>query len=186
MPAPSTDATPSGESARLMWAKFGWEAVKFVVLGLASVFSFYASQHSERAKQQAETANHLLAERSQQSQLDLKAYELVEKALSLDPVARKTHARAAAAIVNALTLSPLRDDLLGALRAGISDPELIKELDDARRFDADSASFGGPTGPAQQKPLSFLDPVSSAWAQESQLRGSAHYHAVPGTHARVL
>src|SRR5262249_51149341 len=107
MSTPSAEATRSGEPTRLMWATFAWEATKFILIGLASVFSFFASESSEKAKLQAETANRTLAERSQQSQLDLKAYELVEKALSLESVARRAHARAAAAIVNALTRPPL-------------------------------------------------------------------------------
>jgi hypothetical protein len=176
MPKPTADLAP--DPAHLNWAKFTWEAAKAIAVGVAAVFSFFASQNAEKAKQEAERANRALAERSQQSQLDIKAYELVEKALSLDPVARKAHGIAAAAIVNALTRPPLRDELQNALRAGVTDPGLIKQLDAARQFDQESYGFDAPSAPAQGKRsalpaggLSFLNPVAAAWAAAGTLEG---------------
>jgi hypothetical protein len=179
MPKPTADVTPTPDPAHFTWAKFAWEAAKSIVIGLAAVFSFFANQSSESAKQEAEKANRTLAERSQQSQLDIKAYELVEKALSLDAAARKAHGIAAAAIVNALTRPPLREELQNALRAGVNDPGLIRQLDDARQFDQESYGFGASNSPAQDKRssapasggLSFLNPVSIAWAAAGTLEG---------------
>jgi hypothetical protein len=177
MPKPTADLAP--DPAHLNWVKFTWEAAKAIAVDVAAVFSFFASQNSEKAKQEAERATRVLAERSQQSQLDIKAYELVEKALSLDPVARKAHGIAAAAIVNALTRPPLREELQNALRAGVTDPGLIKQLDAARQFDQESYGFDAPSAPAQDKRsalpatggLSFLNPVSAAWAAAGALEG---------------
>ena len=97
-------------------AKFFWEVTKGVALGIAAVFSFFSNQGAEQAKLAAEETKRVVEVRSQQAQLDIKAYELVERALSLEPAKRQQQALAAAAIVNALTHPPLRDGLQGALR----------------------------------------------------------------------
>lgn len=155
--------------------KFLWEVIKAVVIGLAAVFSFLANQNSEKAKQAVEAAKVAAAERAQQSQFDIKAYELVEKTLILDPTTRKSYGIAAAAIVNALTKAPLRDELQNALRAGVTEPTLVRQLDDSRQFDLENSEFGTPAiSKSTEKRSSLLGKSfaladstlnSSAWAQ---------------------
>src|SRR5439155_24110904 len=80
-----------------------------------------------------------VSQRALQAELDIKAYELVEKTLSLDAAAMRAHGPAAAAIINALTVPPLREGLQNALRAVVTDTMLLKQIDDARQFDLDDA-----------------------------------------------
>src|SRR5882672_3766355 len=112
------------------WApyKFSWEVVKGVALAVIGRLSFLASQNSQKARVAA-------TERAKQSELDINAYELVEKALSQDPKTGTGHGIAAAAIVNAITKPPLQNELQNALRAGIKDPTLLQKLDNALQFD---------------------------------------------------
>jgi len=174
---------PEKSSPRVEWVKFFWEAVKTTVIGLAAVFSFFANEHAKNASIEAEKAKIAIAQRSQQAELDIKAYEFVEKTLSLDRAAGKNRGPAAAAIVNALTNPPLRDQLQNALRAGISNPALTKQIDDARQFDIESYSMEPPKAgePLPNRsslmnalpPLAGLSPISPALAQgtSSELKG---------------
>ena len=127
--------TTTKEGFQLDWAKFWWEAAKGITVGIAAIFSFQANQQGRHNADTLEKIKLEASERAQQSQLDLKAYELVEKTLSLDAAAVKGHGIAAAAIINALTKPPLRSDLLNALRAGSKDEKLIRQIDDAQKFD---------------------------------------------------
>jgi hypothetical protein len=139
-----------------------WEVVKFGILGMAAIFSFNASQQAEKARLEVEQARREAEQRSMQAQLNIRAYEMVEKALSLDAKLREGHAIAAAAIVNALTQPPLRVGLHNALRAVVTNPELIRKLDAAIQFDLDEL----PPPPESVAPKSsFADfLVASAWA----------------------
>ncbi len=128
----------SSKPATLDWAKFSWEALKGVAAGIAAVFSLYATYYSSRNADALDRVKLELDTRAQQSALDIRVYELVEKALSLEGAAAKGHGVAAAALINALTLPPLRDQLLNALRVASKDEALIKELDATLQFDAQS------------------------------------------------
>lgn len=118
--------------------KVGWEALKGFAAAIAAVFSLYATYYSSQNTQTLNTLKLQLESRAQQSALDIRVYELVEKALSLEGASAKGHGVAAAALINALTLPPLRDQLLNALRVASKDEALIKELDDTLQFDAQS------------------------------------------------
>lgn len=166
---------PEKSSPRVEWVKFSWEAVKTAAVGLAAVFSFFANEHAKNASIEAEKAKIAIAQRSQQAELDIKAYEFVEKTLSLDPAAGKNRGPAAAAIVNALTNPPLRDQLQNALRAGTSNPVLVRQIDDARQFDLENYSLEPPK-PGEPPPnrsgllnalppVAGLSPISPASAQ---------------------
>ena len=132
-PKPADDPKP----AVFDW-KIGWEALKGFAATIAAVFSLYATYYSSRNAETLNTLKLQLESRAQQSALDIRVYELVEKALSLEGAAAKGHGVAAAALINALTLPPLRDQLLNALRVASRDEALIKELDDTLQFDAQS------------------------------------------------
>ena len=140
--------TRTADAPTLDWAKFGWEAAKGIAVAIAAVYSFFANQHST---QNADALAKLKLDsdsRAQQSALDIKVYELVEKALSLDGPSARSHGVAAAALINALTAPPLRGQLLNALRAGATDKTLIQELDDAQTFDSQSYPVVTPTSGA--------------------------------------
>lgn len=160
--------------SRSEWVKFSWEAAKSVAIGVAAVFSFLANDNAQKASAEAEKAKVAIAQRSQQAELDIKAYEFVEKTLSLEPAAGRNRGPAAAAIVNALTNPPLRDQLQSALRAVTTDPALQKQIDDAKQFDLESYTQEPPK--LRQPPpsrsalpdaglLGRLGPVSAAFAQ---------------------
>ena len=149
-PTPGQDfvkPTDASRPARLDWAKFGWEALKGSAAGIAAVFSLYATYYSSRNADALNTLKLELESRAQQSALDIRVYELVEKALSLEGTAARGHGVAAAALINALTLPPLRDQLLNALRVGSRDEALIKELDATLQFDAQSDAGRSSSGP---------------------------------------
>jgi hypothetical protein len=116
--------------------KFLWEIVKGIAVGIAALYSFWANQQSASNAAALEKLRLDASTRAQQSELDLKVYDLVEKALTLEGPTARSHGLAAAALINALTVAPLRGELLSALRAGSTDPELNKQLDDALQFDA--------------------------------------------------
>jgi hypothetical protein len=134
----------ASKSATLDW-KFGWEALKGTAAAIAAVFSFYATYYSSRNSEALNTLKLQIESRAQQSALDIRVYELVEKALSLEGPSAKGHGVAAAALINALTLPPLRDQLLNALRVASKDEALIKELDATLQFDAQSDDNRSPT-----------------------------------------
>lgn len=128
----------------LDWAKFIWEALKGTAAALAAVFAMIASNQSaknttalDQLKAQTEQMRAQAEVRARQTDLDLKVYELVEKALSLSGAEAQGHGVAAAAMINALTDSPLRDQLLHALRVGSKDPVLVRQLQEAEEFDAE-------------------------------------------------
>ena len=147
----------ASKSATLDW-KFGWEALKGSAAAIAAVFSFYATYYASRNTETLNTLKLQLESRAQQSALDIRVYELVEKALSLEGAAAKGHGVAAAALINALTLPPLRDQLLNALRVASKDEALIKELDATLQFDAQSDDGRSPsTGGAPGEPSSRLE-----------------------------
>jgi len=147
----------TSKSATLDW-NFGWEALKGSAAAIAAVFSFYATYYSSRNTETLNTLKLQLESRAQQSALDIRVYELVEKALSLEGSSAKGHGVAAAALINALTLPPLRDQLLNALRVASKDEALIKELDDTLQFDAQSDAGRSPgTSGAPGEPSSRLD-----------------------------
>src|SRR5262245_66536530 len=143
--------TPNRESAKVDW-RIGWEALKGSAAAIAAVFSLYATYYSSRNTETLNALKLQLESRAQQSALDIRVYELVEKALSLEGAAAKGHGVAAAALINALTLPPLRDQLLNALRVASKDEALVKELDATLQFDAQSddgrspSSGGAPGG----------------------------------------
>ena len=151
MTTPVRNGTPVGLPPKLDWMKFWWEAAKGVALGVAAIFSFAANQQSQLNANALEKLKLAANERAQQAQLDIKVYELVEKALSLDAVAARGHGVAAAAIINALTNPPLRSQLLNALRAGSRDETLIRQLDEARQFDLESESAHTPAPAARSE-----------------------------------
>src|SRR5262245_52675705 len=109
--------------------KFTWEVIKGLAIAGAAIFSFLANQNSETARRNVESARteieraradveRLRAEgeqRTQQSQSDVRAYELVEKTLSSFPAFREGQWFAAVAMVNALTKQPLLFELQNAL-----------------------------------------------------------------------
>jgi len=145
----------ASKSATLDW-KFGWEALKGLTTTIAAVFSLYATYYASRNSETLNTLKLQLESRAQQSALDIRVYELVERALSLEGAAAKGHGVAAAALINALTLPPLRDQLLNALRVASKDEALIKELDATLQFDAQSddgrsSSTGGAPGESSSR-----------------------------------
>jgi hypothetical protein len=143
--------------------KFGWEALKGSAAAIAAVFSLYASYYASRNAEALNTLKLQLESRAQHSALDIRVYELVEKALSLEGAAAKGHGVAAAALINALTLPPLRDQLLNALRVASKDEALIKELDATLQFDAQSDDGRSPsTGGAPGASSSRLDQTAPA------------------------
>jgi len=149
---------PPGTPAKLDWMKFLWEAAKGVAVAIAAVFSFAANQQGQHNATALEMIKLSANERAQQAQLDIKVYELVEKALSLDAASARGHGVAAAAIINSLTNPPLRSQLLNALRAGSKDETLIRQLDEARQFDLESDPAQAPAPPnAEPKRTSLRD-----------------------------
>src|SRR5437868_5655599 len=84
--------------------KFWWEVVKGAALAVAAIFSYFANEHASKNTAAIEKLKLAISQRAQQAELDIKAYELVEKTLSLDAAALHAHGPAAAAIVNALTI----------------------------------------------------------------------------------
>jgi hypothetical protein len=145
----------ASKSATLDWT-FGWEALKGLTTTIAAVFSLYATYYASRNSETLNTLKLQLESRAQQSALDIRVYELVERALSLEGAAAKGHGVAAAALINALTLPPLRDQLLNALRVASKDEALIKELDATLQFDAQSddgrsSSTGGAPGESSSR-----------------------------------
>jgi hypothetical protein len=148
--------------ATLDW-NFGWEALKGITTTIAAVFSLYATYYASRNTETLNTLKLQLESRAQQSALDIRVYELVERALSLEGAAAKGHGVAAAALINALTLPPLRDQLLNALRVASKDEALIKELDATLQFDAQSDDGRSPsTGGAPGEPSSRLESTPPA------------------------
>jgi hypothetical protein len=172
--------------------KFWWEVLKFVVIGVAAVFSFFANRQSasnanalaqlkvesDRAIQQAR----LETERAtQQAQIDLRIYELVEKAVSGDGPEARGRGVAAAALINSLTAPPLRAGLLNALRAGTKDETLIKLLDAAQEFDEVQAGgrAGAATTPrAQSRNIQPFD--GSGRSLLDDVFPSLHAQSLPG------
>jgi len=132
------ESSKSSDSSKenLDWAKFIWEAFKGVIAGAAAVFAFFANQQSTKNSEALDTLKYQTEARAQQSALDIKVFELLEKTLSLEGAAAKGHGVAAAAIINALTAPPLRDGFLNALYAASKDEALLKQLDEAKEFDA--------------------------------------------------
>lgn len=119
-------------------SKFPWaDAIRNTAIGLATIFSAYSGYTAEQAKQAADGAKRASEERLRESQITIEVYRLVEKALSNETNSRPAQEKAAAAIVNALTKPPLRDELMGALSAATSDSKLGKQLDAVRAFDLD-------------------------------------------------
>lgn len=155
----------------LEWRQFLWEMLKDLAIGAAAIFSFLASQGAETARIQVEQVQAALQARGQQSEFDIKAYELVERALSMEGTGRLAHSLAAAAIVSALTQPPLQHELLNALRAGTTDPGLVRKLDDARQFDLDSEGTDFPELPVSSERSSRSDP--SWWDRALDLPGRA-------------
>lgn len=159
-PTPSQEFAKPADApkpATFDW-KLGWEALKGFAAAIAAVFSLYATYYSSQNSQTLNTLKLQLESRAQQSALDIRVYELVERALSLEGAAAKGHGVAAAALINALTLPPLRDQLLNALRVASKDEALIKELDATLQFDAQSDDGRSPsTGGAPGEPSSRLD-----------------------------
>ena len=146
------------------WINLGWEVIKGIAVAIAAVFSFWASQKSGLNSDALEKLRIGLASRAQQSELDIKVYELVEKALSLEGTAARGHGLAAAALINALTVPPLRDQLLNALRAGSKDEALIKQLDDTLKFD----DLEGDLGPGPAPTSRAADPGrTSRWDRDA-------------------
>jgi hypothetical protein len=146
-----------------------WEIVKFLLTGAAAAVAFWAkqdsaraTQDSARATQQTESLKVAINQQGQRSQFDIKAYELVEQTLTLGASAQKAHGIAAAAIVNALTLPPLRDELQNALQAGLTDSNAQRRLADARRFDAEGLDFGPTATDTSSQTQSSLLPDSSS------------------------
>ena len=148
---------PPGTPPKLDWVKFWWEAAKGVAVAVAAVYSFAANQQGQHNATALEMIRLSASERAQQAQLDIKVYELVEKALSLDAAVARGHGVAAAAIINALTKPPLRSQLLSALRAGSKDETLIRQLDEARQFDLEVDPAQAPA-PAPAPPSQNADP----------------------------
>jgi hypothetical protein len=116
-------------------AKFRWEIVTGLAAAVAAIFSFLANHQSAANSQQlAENAGQLealkiqIAQKAQESDLAIKIYDVVEKALSVEGAASRGHGLAAAAMVTALTKPPLTDDLMRALRYGSQDEALQKQL----------------------------------------------------------
>jgi hypothetical protein len=159
-PTPSQEFAEPADApkpATIDW-KLLWEALKGFAAAIAAVFSLYATYYSSRNTETLNTLKLELESRAQQSALDIRVYELVEKALSLEGPAAKGHGVAAAALINALTLPPLRDQLLNALRVASKDEALIKELDATLQFDAQSDEGRSPsTGGAPGQSSSRLD-----------------------------
>ena len=93
-PTPGQDFVKPADASRpatLDWAKFGWEALKGSAAGIAAVFSLYATYYSSRNTDTLNTLKLQLESRAQQSALDLRVYELVEKACrSREPRRRGT------------------------------------------------------------------------------------------------
>lgn len=145
--------------------KFLWEIMKGIAVGIAALYSFWANQQSVGNAAALEKLKLDASNRAQQSELDLKVYDLVEKALTLEGPAARSHGLAAAALINALTVAPLRGELLSALRAGSNDPDLNKQLDAALQFDmADDPGLsnepGGPPAPKRSSSVEHgLDSV---------------------------
>jgi hypothetical protein len=159
-PTPSQEFAKPADApkpATIDWTLL-WEALKGFAAAIAAVFSLYATYYSSRNTETLNTLKLELESRAQQSALDIRVYELVEKALSLEGPAAKGHGVAAAALINALTLPPLRDQLLNALRVASKDEALIKELDATLQFDAQSDEGRSPsTGGAPGQSSSRLD-----------------------------
>ena len=155
---PSKPSSSSKDKdATLDWSKFIWEAFKGVIAGAAAVFAFFANQQSAKNSEALDTLKYQSEARAQQSALDIKVFELLEKTLSLEGAAAKGHGLAAAAIINALTAPPLRDGFLNALYAASKDEALLKQLDEAKAFDAGSVSETRTEAPAPQAQSSRLD-----------------------------
>lgn len=156
-------------------------AVAALAAVVSGVLSYYANVHAINATLEATRATNLLesakladTERSERAEMNIKAYELVERTLSIDPALRKQgHGIAAAAIINALTEPPLRNDLQNALSAGITDLESITAIDKARRFDAEDSFLNSKKQQTPQAnnsvqkaspPIALLSFSSPAWA----------------------
>ena len=67
--------------ANIEWKKFLWEVIKGIALGVAAIASFFANQHAEETKIAVELAKVQLDKDKQQNDLDMKAFEFVEKTL---------------------------------------------------------------------------------------------------------
>jgi hypothetical protein len=144
------------ETEKVKWIKLFWEIIKGTVIGVAAVFSFLANQNSERTKADIEQARVAIEQKTAQSQLDIKAYEFVERTLSLAPTDRNLHGSAAAAIVNSLTQEPLRGALQNALFAVLTDPKVREQLKNSLEFDMNNTwpnSSGGVQSTQKQSTL---------------------------------
>jgi len=156
--------TPQTEP--IEWGKFAWEMTKGIAMALAAIFSFAANQQSSHNAEALSALKFNADTQAQRAELDIKVYELVEKALSAEGPAAKGHGVAAAALINALTMPPLRSQLLNALSAGTQDPELKKQLDEMQRFDDQDVQPGaspaaaGPPGRGLSRLIDlFVAPV---------------------------
>jgi hypothetical protein len=169
--------------------KFTWEVIKSFAIGIAAIFSFLANQNSaaaqrnvelartdvERARAEVERLKAESDQRTQQSQSDVKAYELVEKTLSGFPAFREGQWFATVAMLNALTKPPLLNELQNALltvecseladRVRKRCEEFLKKLEAAQQFDIDSALPNNAEAPpaagrSRSEPVSGLTPAS--------------------------
>ena len=129
-------ATTSERGNDIDWAKLGWEVAKGLGIGAATVYSFLANQQTTNNSTALEKLKVNASVQAQQNDIELKVYDLVEKALTLEGPSARAHGLAAAALINALTPPPLRGELLSALRAGSTDPTLNQELDQTLEFDS--------------------------------------------------
>jgi hypothetical protein len=175
--------------ATLDWAKFTWEAFKGVIAGAAAVFAFFANQQSAKNSDALDTLKAQAEARAQQSALDIKVFELLEKTLSLEGASARGHGIAAAAIINALTLPPLRDGFLNALYAASKDEALLKQLDEAKEFDAQGGSDAARTEPAAQGTSSRVDEsrMPDLWnAVAPRLEAAGQAGALKGYHIDIF
>ena len=164
-------ATPRKRFSTSEFLGFGWEVLKGIGVAVAALLSFWANQSANEAKVAIDAARVKLDEQGQQYQVDLKVYELVERAIAKQKADDDRQERAAAAMVESLTREPLRSDLKNVLRAHTVDQELIKQIDRANQFDAEDALPVKPQPGAKMGLSGFTDlPLSSAFAQTVDLK----------------
>lgn len=150
---------------------FGWEVLKGLGVAAAALLSFWANQSANEAKVAIDAARVKLDEQGQQYQVDLKVYELVERAIAKQKADDDRQERAAAAMVESLTREPLRSDLKNVLRAHTADKDLIRQIDNANQFDTEDPlptrqGHGAAAGVSGFAAL----PLASAHAQAANLR----------------
>ena len=115
--------------------------IKAAIAVLSPVLAILATYLAGRAGQQAEQLKVQIEQRGQQGQFDIKAYELVENALTAEGGKSAAQGLAANAIVASLTRDPLRGDLLNALRIGLRDSASQSQAAAATQFDQETRAF---------------------------------------------